>query len=128
MACHLSIFQGTRRCYKKEICDLSRFKRDFEGFVSPNYLAQSNKELEAIGDGYVDLGTYFISAFVSLIFAVDFRSTLSEFFTPKWYSEYGMKRITSTFHPLLMTILATILRSSTTACSISSSKSSLTLC
>ena len=76
---------------------LTRFKRDFEPLVTPKYLAHANTELESIRDGYVDLSTHCISAFVLLIFAVDFRSTITEFFTPKWYTEYGMKRITSTF-------------------------------
>ena len=76
---------------------LTRFQRDYEPLVTPKYLAHANNELEAIRDGYVDLSTHCISSFVSLIFAVDFRSTITEFFTPKWYTEYGMKRITSTF-------------------------------
>ncbi|KAL9120698.1 MAG: hypothetical protein Q9187_002752 [Circinaria calcarea] len=76
---------------------LTRFQRDFEPLVTPAYLTIANNELDAIRDGYVDLGTHCIATFVSLIFSVDFRSIMSEFFTPKWYSEYGMKRITSTF-------------------------------
>lgn len=76
---------------------LTRFKRDFEPLVTPKYMIHATAELDAIRDGYVDLGTHCISAFVSLIFAVDFRSTMAEFFTPRWYTEYGMKRITSTF-------------------------------
>lgn len=76
---------------------LTRFRRDFEPLVTPKYMLQAQVELDAIRDGYVDLSTHCISAFVSLIFAVDFRGTITEFFTPKWYTEYGMKRITSTF-------------------------------
>ena len=75
----------------------TRFQRDFEPLVTPAYLTIANNELDAIRDGYVDLGTHCIATFVSLIFSVDFRSIMSEFFTPKWYTEYGMKRITSTF-------------------------------
>ena len=76
---------------------LTRFRRDLEPLITTQYLAQADIELEAIRDGFVDLSTHCISGFVSLIFAVDFRSTITEFFTPKWYTEYGMKRITSTF-------------------------------
>ncbi|MCJ1476520.1 SNARE-binding exocyst subunit S6 [Lambiella insularis] len=76
---------------------LTRFRRDFEPLVTPKYVMHANVELDSIRDGYVDLGTHCITAFVSLIFTVDFRSTITEFFTPKWYTEFGMKRITSTF-------------------------------
>lgn len=76
---------------------LTRFKRDLEPLVTPKYMVHASTELDALRDGYVDLGTHCITTFVSLIFTVDFRSTMSEFFTPKWYTEYGMKRITSTF-------------------------------
>ena len=76
---------------------LTRFKRDFEPLVTPTYLVHANTELDIIRDGYVDLSTHCIATFVSLIFTVDFRSTIVEFFTPKWYTEFSMKRITSTF-------------------------------
>ena len=76
---------------------LTRFKRDFEPYTSPVYSLKTNAEMDLIRDGYVDLGTHCITMFVSLIFNVDFRSIMSEFFTQKWYTEFGMKRITSTF-------------------------------
>ena len=76
---------------------LTRFKRDFEPLVPTKYMMNAETELDIIRDGYVDLGTHCISSFVSLIFTIDFRSTITEFFTPKWYTEFGMKRITSTF-------------------------------
>ena len=76
---------------------LTRFQRDFEPSVSPKYMKHAHTELEALRDGFVDLGTHCIAIFVSLIFQVDFKSTVAEFFTPKWYTEYGMKRITTTF-------------------------------
>lgn len=80
-----------------ELGYLSRFRRDFESLVTPAYLAHASAELDVIRDGYVDLSTHCITTFVSLIFTVDFRTTIVEFFTPKWYTEFGMKRITSTF-------------------------------
>ncbi|KAI9741296.1 MAG: SNARE-binding exocyst subunit S6 [Cirrosporium novae-zelandiae] len=76
---------------------LTRFRTDFEPHVSSSYLLQATNEVENLRDGYVDLSTHCITVFVSLIFAVDFRTILPEFFTPRWYQEFGMKRITSTF-------------------------------
>ena len=80
---------------------LTRFKQDFEGLVSPTYLSYATAELDSLRDGYVDLSTHCISSFTSLIFAVDFRSTLADFFTPRWYGEAGMKRLVSTFDDYL---------------------------
>ncbi|KAI9677885.1 MAG: SNARE-binding exocyst subunit S6 [Trizodia sp. TS-e1964] len=76
---------------------LSRFRQDYEPLVTPAYLQTSAPELESLRDGYVDLGTHCITTFVQLVFAVDFKGTLAEFFTPKWYEQTGMRRITSTF-------------------------------
>ncbi|MCJ1226658.1 SNARE-binding exocyst subunit S6 [Toensbergia leucococca] len=80
-----------------QVSYLTRFQRDFESLVTPTYMAHAYKELEILRDGYVDLGTHCITTFVSLIFSIDFRSTLPDFFTPRWYTEHSMKRITSTF-------------------------------
>lgn len=79
----------------------SRFRQDFEPLVSPTYVAQMSTEVEALRDGYVDLSTHCITSFTSLIFAVDFRSTLADFFTPRWYAEAGMRRMMSTFEDYL---------------------------
>ncbi|KAL8955304.1 MAG: hypothetical protein Q9193_006795 [Seirophora villosa] len=77
---------------------LTRFQRDLEPLVSPAYMsAHALPALDALRDGFVDLGTHCITAFAGLIFAVDFRATVADFFTPKWYQEYGMKRIATTF-------------------------------
>ncbi|PWY87263.1 exocyst complex component Sec6 [Aspergillus sclerotioniger CBS 115572] len=77
---------------------LTRFKRDFETIVDPKYMAsQAIPELDALRDGYVDLSTYCLTQFVEVIFAVDFRSTIPDFFTQKWYGDFAIKRITSTF-------------------------------
>ncbi|GES59603.1 exocyst complex component Sec6 [Aspergillus terreus] len=77
---------------------LTRFKRDFEQFVDPKYMAsRGNPELEALRDGYVDLSTYCLAQFVEVIFTVDLRTTIPDFFTPKWYGDFAVKRITSTF-------------------------------
>ncbi|PWY87678.1 exocyst complex component Sec6 [Aspergillus heteromorphus CBS 117.55] len=77
---------------------LTRFKREFETIVDPKYMAsRAIPELEALRDGYVDLSTHCLTQFVDLIFAVDFRGTIPEFFTQKWYGDFAIKRITSTF-------------------------------
>ncbi|KAI4135159.1 MAG: hypothetical protein LQ341_005920 [Variospora aurantia] len=77
---------------------LTRFHRDLEPLITPAYMsAHALPQLDALRDGFVDLGTHCITAFASLIFAVDFRATVADFFTPKWYAEYGMKRIVTTF-------------------------------
>ena len=77
---------------------LSRFKRDFEPLVDQKYLtSRAVPELDALRDGYVDLSTHCLTLFVDVIFAVDFRSTIPEFFTQKWYGDFAVKRITSTF-------------------------------
>jgi exocyst complex component 3 len=77
---------------------LSRFKRDLESLVTPKYMAsRATPELDALRDGYVDLSTHCLSQFVNLVFTVDFRTILTDFFTPKWYSEFAIKRMTSTF-------------------------------
>lgn len=76
---------------------LTRFRQDFEPHISEAYLPHAIAEIESLRDGYVDLGTHCITTFSSLIFAVDFRSTLADFFTQKWYGEAGMRRLISTF-------------------------------
>lgn len=77
---------------------LTRFQRDFEPLVTDKYmLSRADREMAVLRDGYVDLSTHCISLFIDLIFSVDFRTTLPEFFTPKWYGEFAMKRMISTF-------------------------------
>ena len=81
---------------------LTRFRNDFTSLVSSKYLQQATAEIESLRDGYVDLSTHCINRFVSLIFTVDFRTTLPELFTTaKWYPEFAVKRITSTFDDYL---------------------------
>ena len=85
-----------------QISYLTRFQRELDIIVSPQFVSQrSHTEIEALRDGFVDLGTHCISVFVSLIFTIDFRSVLPDFFTQKWYTEYGMKRIVTTFEDYL---------------------------
>jgi len=81
---------------------LTRFRDDFTKLSTPpssKFLAATGAtELELLRDGYVDLATHMINCFVSLIFMVDFRTIMTEFFVPgKWYEQAAMKRITTTF-------------------------------
>lgn len=77
---------------------LTRFKNDFEPYVDPKYMAsRAMIELDALRDGYVDLSTHCLNQFVQVVFSVDLRGTIPEFFTQKWYGDFAMKRITSTF-------------------------------
>lgn len=96
---------------------LSRFKRDLEPLVTPKYMAtRANEELDALRDGYVDLSTHCLAQFVQVVFTVDLATVFPDLFTAKWYGEYAIKRITSTFedymadytpvlHPSLVDIL-----------------------
>ena len=66
--------------------------------VSQKYLLDSASDLDGLRDGYVDLSTHCINRFVTLIFTVDFRPVLPELFvTGKWYNEFAVKRMVSTF-------------------------------
>ncbi|KAL9124755.1 MAG: hypothetical protein Q9217_005946 [Psora testacea] len=85
-----------------QISYLTRFQRDLEMVVTPQYISmRANPELENLRDGFVDLSTHCVTTFVSLIFTIDFRPVLPEFFTQKWYTEFGMKRIITTFEDYL---------------------------
>lgn len=96
---------------------LSKFKRDIEALVTPKYMAtRANAELDALRDSYVDLSTYCLAQFVQVVFTVDLATVIPDLFTAKWYGEYAIKRITSTFedymadyspvlHPSLVDIL-----------------------
>lgn len=96
---------------------LTRFKNDFEPLVTPKYMATTATiELDALRDGYVDLSTHCLARFVKIVFIVDLEAVIPDIFTSKWYGEYAMKRITSTFEdymadytPVLHPSLAEIL-------------------
>ncbi|EPS28967.1 hypothetical protein POX_f08043 [Penicillium oxalicum] len=96
---------------------LTRFKAEIEPVVTPKYMAtRAMTELDALRDGYVDLSTHCLALFVNIIFTVDLSTVLTDLFTPRWYGEFAIKRITSTFddymtdyspvlHPSLVEIL-----------------------
>jgi exocyst complex component 3 len=96
---------------------LTRFSQDVQRLVSDEYWGKAIMQLESLRDGYVDLGTHCLNVFSAVIFTVDFRALLPEFFTTTWYSKLSMKQALSTFedylndyrrvlHPSLYDILA----------------------
>lgn len=76
---------------------LSAFRQRYEPLVSQQHAERSEAEVASLRDGYVDFSTWCINKFASLIFAVDFRSVLPDFFTTKWYSSTAMKQMIVTF-------------------------------
>ncbi|KUI73921.1 Exocyst complex component sec6 [Cytospora mali] len=76
---------------------LTSFKQKFEPLVTPQYMERAELEVAALRDGYVDFSTWCITKFSQLIFAVDFKAVMPDFFTPKWYSSQTMKQIIVTF-------------------------------
>ena len=80
-----------------QISFLTSFERDITPLVSPAFTTTIDAQIESLRNGYVDLGTTCINIFCSLIFLVDFRSILPEFFTPQWYSQKRVGAIVSTF-------------------------------
>ena len=76
---------------------LSDFKTKFEPLVSQQYLERAETEVAQLRDGYVDFSTWCMTRFAQLIFAVDFKSVMPEFFTPKWYTTTAMARMIATF-------------------------------
>lgn len=76
---------------------LTSFKQKFELMVSAQYMERAEVEVATLRDGYVDFSTWCITKFANLIFAVDFKGVMSEFFTPKWYTNQAMKQIIVTF-------------------------------
>jgi hypothetical protein len=76
---------------------LSSFRQQFERNVSPQYLERTEQEFNTLSDGYVDLSTWCIHKFAHLVFAVDFRGVMLDFFTPMWYANTAMKQMVVTF-------------------------------
>ncbi|KAJ9138623.1 Exocyst complex component Sec6 [Pleurostoma richardsiae] len=76
---------------------LSSFKQKFEPLVTPQYMERAETEVAALRDGYVDFSTWCITKFVQLVFAVDFKTVMPDFFTPKWYTSTAMKQMVVTF-------------------------------
>ncbi|UNI19975.1 SNARE-binding exocyst subunit S6 [Purpureocillium takamizusanense] len=76
---------------------LSSFRQMLEPHVSPPYLERADHEVAALRDGYVDFSTWCITKFAQLVFAVDFKTVMPDFFTPRWYPNTAMKQMVVTF-------------------------------
>lgn len=75
---------------------LSSFRQKFEPHVTPQYMERAEAEMNALRDGYVDFSTWCINKFAQLVFSVDFKTVMPDFFTPKWYTATVMKQIVVT--------------------------------
>lgn len=80
---------------------LTNFQRDITPLGSESYLSVIDTQIESLRNGYIDLGTTCIRIFGSLIFLVDFKPIIPEFFTPTWYAQKRIGAITSTFNDYL---------------------------
>ena len=75
---------------------LSSFRQKFEPHVTPQYLERIEQEMASLRDGYVDFSTWCINKFAQLVFAVDFKTVMPDFFTQRWYTSTVMKQIVVT--------------------------------
>ncbi|KAK0706949.1 exocyst complex component Sec6-domain-containing protein [Lasiosphaeria miniovina] len=76
---------------------LSDFQKKFTDMVTPQYMERAESEVMAIRDGYVDLSTWCITKFAQLVFTIDFKTVMPDFFTAKWYTSTAMARMVATF-------------------------------
>lgn len=76
---------------------LTSFKQKFEPLVSAQYMERAEVEVAGLRDVYVDFSTWCITKFTHLMFAVDFKNVMPDFFTPKWYNSQSLKQIIITF-------------------------------
>ena len=88
--------------FSSQVGYLSRFQEDFAKLQTPpsaKFMSSiATNEIDSLRNGYVDLATFCINRFVSLIFIADFRTVVADLFIPtKWYTENTMKQITLTF-------------------------------
>ncbi|KAK3314634.1 exocyst complex component Sec6-domain-containing protein [Apodospora peruviana] len=75
---------------------LSDFKKKFAPLVTPQYMDRAEGDVAALRDGYVDLSTWCMTKFAGLVFAVDFKAVMPDFFTTKWYTSTAMARMIAT--------------------------------
>lgn len=76
---------------------LTSFKQKFEPLVSAQFMERAEVEVAGLRDVYVDFSTWCITKFTHLMFAVDFKNVMPDFFTPKWYNSQSLKQIIITF-------------------------------
>lgn len=76
---------------------LTSFKQKFEPLVSAQFMERAEVEVVGLRDVYVDFSTWCITKFTHLMFAVDFKNVMPDFFTPKWYNSQSLRQIIITF-------------------------------
>ncbi|KAJ4424224.1 SNARE-binding exocyst subunit S6 [Gnomoniopsis sp. IMI 355080] len=76
---------------------LTNFKQKFAPLVSAQYMERAEVEVTSLRDVYVDFSTWCITKFTHLMFAVDFKPVMPDFFTPRWYGSQALKQIIITF-------------------------------
>lgn len=76
---------------------LTSFKQKFTPLVSAQYMERAEVEVISLRDVYVDFSTWCITKFTHLMFAVDFKPVMPDFFTPRWYGNQALKQIIITF-------------------------------
>ena len=76
---------------------LHQFHSDFAALVSHEYANQAESKVETLQHTITDLGFRCIHVFVRIIFLIDFKTVLPEFFTPNWYHRSPMGQLISTF-------------------------------
>ncbi|KAL2071473.1 hypothetical protein VTL71DRAFT_12708 [Oculimacula yallundae] len=76
---------------------LTSFRQKFEPLVSPQYLEGVDGDISDLRNIYVDFSTHCIAKFAQLVFAVDFRTVMPDFFTPRWYTTTAIKQMVVTF-------------------------------
>jgi hypothetical protein len=76
---------------------LTDFKKVVSTMVTPAYMDRAEAEVAALRDGYLDLSTWCMTKFAQLVFTVDFKSVMPDFFTPRWYTTTHMARMIATF-------------------------------
>ncbi|KAK3941757.1 exocyst complex component sec6 [Diplogelasinospora grovesii] len=75
---------------------LGDFRSKFEPVVGQGYMERAEADVAALRDGYVDLSTWCMTKFAQLVFVVDFRAVMPDFFTPRWYTSTAMSRMMAT--------------------------------
>jgi len=81
---------------------LSSFRRDYESLVTPTFATSAEARFDALRAGFTDLGFRCIAVFAKLMFAVDFRASLPDFFTQQWYTKPNiMRQIVYTYEDYL---------------------------
>lgn len=75
----------------RHIGHLTSFSQDMSKLVSQEYSMSAREKVSKITDDMLDLSVHCLSVFTKLVFAIDFRTIMGDFFTPKWYGHGGAR-------------------------------------